>query len=113
MDHVTTLNQRIETRTARLAIVGQGYVGLPVAVEFAATGFSVTGLDTDPDRVAALSFGRSCSPDVTNTDLMALLRERRYQATPDFRGLDRTAVGLLCVPTPLRKSNDPDIASLF
>ena len=110
MDHVTTLNQRIETRTARLAIVGQGYVGLPVAVEFAATGFSVTGLDTDPDRVAALSFGRSCSPDVTNTDLMALLREGRYQATTDFGVLERSDVVIICVPTPLRKSKDPDIA---
>jgi len=110
MDHVTTLNQRIETRTARLAIVGQGYVGLPVAVEFAATGFSVTGLDTDPDRVAALSFVRSCSPDVTNTDLMALLREGRYQATTDFGVLERSDVVIICVPTPLRKSKDPDIA---
>ena len=110
MDHVTTLNQRIEARTARLAIVGQGYVGLPVAVEFATTGFSVTGLDTDPDRVAALSFGRSCSPDVTNTDLMALLREGRYQATTDFGVLERSDVVIICVPTPLRKSKDPDIA---
>src|SRR5881396_1621947 len=110
MDHVTTLNQRIETRTARLAIVGQGYVGLPVAVEFAATGFSVTGLDTDPDRVAALSFGRSCSPDVTNADLTTLLREGRYQATTDFGVLERSDVVIICVPTPLRKSKDPDIA---
>ena len=110
MDHVTTLNQHIEARTSRLAIVGQGYVGLPVAVEFAATGFSVTGLDTDPDRVAALSFGRSCSPDVTNTDLMALLREGRYQATTDFGVLERSDVVIICVPTPLRKSKDPDIA---
>jgi len=110
MDHVTTLNQRIEARTARLAIVGQGYVGLPVAVEFAATGFSVTGLDTDPDRVAALSLGQSCSPDVTNTDLMALLREGRYQATTDFGVLERSDVVIICVPTPLRKSKDPDIA---
>src|SRR5712691_1611116 len=110
MDHATTLNQRIEARTARLAIVGQGYVGLPVAVEFAATGFSVTGLDTDPDRVAALSLGRSCSPDVTNADLMALLREGRYEATTDFGALERSDVVIICVPTPLRKSKDPDIA---
>src|SRR5256885_5790205 len=112
MDHVTTLNQRIETRTARLAIVGQGYVGLPVAVEFAATGFSVTGLDTDPDRVAALSLGQSCSPDVTNTDLMALLREGRYQATVDGGVLERSDVVIICVPTPLRKSKDPDISAV-
>src|SRR5205809_4080516 len=110
MDHVTTLNQRIEARTARLAIVGQGYVGLPVAVEFAATGFTVTGLDTDPDRAAALSFGRSCSPDVTNADLLALLREGRYAATTDVGVLERSDVVIICVPTPLRKSKDPDIS---
>src|SRR5438876_7331161 len=110
MDHVTTLNQRIETRTARLAIVGQGYVGRPVAFMVSATGCFVNGLDTDPDRVAALSFGRSCSPDVTNTDLMALLREGRYQATTDFGVLERSDVVIICVPTPLRKSKDPDIA---
>ena len=109
MNHANTLNQRIEARTARLAIVGQGYVGLPVAVQFAATGFSVTGLDTDPERVAALSFGRSCSPDVTNADLTALLRGGRYEATTDFSALERSDVVIICVPTPLRKSKDPDI----
>src|SRR5438093_409246 len=110
MDHVTTLIERIEARIARLAIVGQGYVGLPVAVEFAAAGFSVTGLDTDPDRVAALSFGRSCSPDVTNADLLALLRAGRYEATADLSVLEASDVVIICVPTPLRKSKDPDIS---
>ena len=110
MDHANTLNQRIEARTARLAIVGQGYVGLPVAAEFAAAGFPVTGLDTDPERVAALSFGRSCSPDVTNADLTALLHEGRYEATSDFSVLERSDVVIICVPTPLRKSKDPDIS---
>src|SRR5438552_15619456 len=110
MDHVTTLNRRCGSLAACVAMVGQGYVGRPVAVEFGATGFAGTGRGTDPDRVAALSFGRSCSPDVTNTGLMALLREGRYQATTDFGVLERSDVVIICVPTPLRKSKDPDIA---
>jgi len=110
LDQATALNRRIEARTARIAVVGQGYVGLPVAVEFATAGFPVTGLDTDPDRVAALSFGRSCSPDVTNAELTARLRSGQYEATTDFGVLERSDVVIICVPTPLRKSKDPDIA---
>jgi len=110
VDHLTTLSHRIEMRTARLTIIGQGYVGLPLAVEFATRGFRVTGLDTDLDRVTALNFGRSCSPDVANEDLMALRRESMYEATSDFGVLERSDVVIICVPTPLRKSKDPDIS---
>jgi UDP-N-acetyl-D-glucosamine dehydrogenase len=110
LDQATTLSQRIEARTARLTIIGQGYVGLPLAVEFARAGFPVSGLDTDPDRVAALNVGRSCSPDVASADLMALLRGGLYEATSDFGVLERSDGVIICVPTPLRKSKDPDIS---
>jgi UDP-N-acetyl-D-glucosamine dehydrogenase len=110
LDHATTLSRRIEARTARLAIIGQGYVGLPLAVEFATRGFRVTGLDSDPGRVATLGLGHSCSPDVTSADLRALLREGLYEATTDFAVLERSDVVTICVPTPLRKSKDPDIS---
>jgi len=100
----------IADRTARLTIIGQGYVGLPLAVEFATKGFPVTGLDTDLDRVTALNFGRSPSPDVANADLAALRHQGRYEATADFDVLERSDVVIICVPTPLRKSKDPDIS---
>jgi len=110
LDHVTTLSAKIEQRTARLTIIGQGYVGLPLAVEFATRGFRVTGLDTDLDRVAALNFGRPGSPDVTDAELTARLRDGLYEATADFGVLERSDVVIICVPTPLRKSKDPDIS---
>jgi UDP-N-acetyl-D-glucosamine dehydrogenase len=112
VDHATVLNERIASRTARLTIVGQGYVGLPLAVAFATAGFRVTGLDTDLERVTALSLGRSCSPDVDSTELTALLQAARYEATTDFDVLRHSDVVIICVPTPLRKSKDPDISSV-
>src|SRR2546429_3414398 len=109
-DHATTLGRRIATHTARVTIIGQGYVGLPLAVEFAKAGFSVTGLDTDPDRVAALGSGRSHVPDVPSAQFQALLRAERYNATTEPAILAESDAILICVPTPLRKSKDPDIS---
>ena len=106
----TSLAQRIKDRSARLAIIGQGYVGLPLAVEFARAGFSVTGIDTDLDKVTALNHGRSCTPDLKDEDLAALIRDGRYEATADVSVLTRSDVVIICVPTPLRKSKDPDIS---
>ena len=109
-DYATTLGRRIATHTARISIIGQGYVGLPLAVEFAEAGFPVTGLDTDPDRAAALASGRSHIPDVRSEQLQALLRAGRYHATAESAVLAESDVVLICVPTPLGKSKDPDIS---
>src|SRR3989454_2023224 len=106
----TTLSRRIATHAARLTIIGQGYVGLPLAVEFAKAGFSVVGLDTDPDRIAALATGRSHVPDVGSEELQALLRTGRYEATAEPAVLAESDAVIICVPTPLRKSKDPDIS---
>jgi UDP-N-acetyl-D-glucosamine dehydrogenase len=107
------LVERIRNRSAHLAIIGQGYVGLPLAVEFARAGFSVIGIDTDLDRVGALQAGQSCTPDLESEDLMALIRQGRYEATADFSVLERIDVVVICVPTPLRKSKDPDISYII
>jgi len=106
----SSLADPIRNHTARVAVIGQGYVGLPLAVEYARAGFPVTGFDTDQDRVIPLNLGRSHSPDVASEDLGALRREGRYEATSDFSGLERSDVVIICVPTPLRKSKDPDIS---
>src|SRR5207244_2826431 len=95
---------------ARIALIGQGYVGLPLAVEFARAGFSVTGVDTDLDRVGALQAGQTHTPDLASEDLIALIRLGRYEATADLSVLERADVVIICVPTPLRKSKDPDIS---
>jgi UDP-N-acetyl-D-glucosamine dehydrogenase len=93
-----------------LTIIGQGYVGLPLAAEFAKAGFPVTGFDTDLDRVTTLATGRSHVPDVPSEELQALLKAGQYRATTDAEVLAESDVIVICVPTPLRKSKDPDIS---
>jgi UDP-N-acetyl-D-glucosamine dehydrogenase len=104
------LSARLRNRSARISVVGQGYVGLPLAVELARAGFSVTGLDTDRDRIGALNAGRAHTPDVESRELAALLGAGRYSASGDFATLADNDVVIICVPTPLRKSKDPDIS---
>ena len=104
------LIDRLQARSARLAIIGQGYVGLPLAAEFARAGFTVTGLDTDIERVDTLNQGRSPSPDLSGKDLQALIQAGRYQATTDYSVIEKSDAVIICVPTPLRKSKDPDIS---
>jgi UDP-N-acetyl-D-glucosamine dehydrogenase len=109
-DYEARLRERIRTRQARVSIVGQGYVGLPLATEFARLGFTVSGLDCDEGRVAALNRGRSCTPDVPELLLATLLEATHYQATTDPEVLSHSDVIIICVPTPLRKSREPDIS---
>jgi UDP-N-acetyl-D-glucosamine dehydrogenase len=104
------LEESIRNHQARLSVIGQGYVGLPLAVAFARAGFTVSGLDTDAARVADLNAGRTQTPDVEDATLVALLRQGRYEATSNFAGLTSSDVIIICVPTPLRKSKDPDIS---
>ena len=109
-DHAQTLSRLIESHTARVTVIGQGYVGLPLAVEFAKAGFFVTGLDVDVDRVAALASGHSHVPDVPSDELQALMRAGHYRAAAEPSVLAESDVVIICVPTPLRKSKDPDIS---
>ena len=104
------LTERVAECSARIAVIGQGYVGLPLAVEFARAGFTVTGLETDLDRVAQLNAGSSYIPDVASDVLDSLVSQGRYTATADPEVLRDADVVIICVPTPLRKSKDPDIS---
>jgi len=110
VDHAAALARRIATHTARLTIIGQGYVGLPLAIAFARAGFQVAGLDSDLDRVTALATGRSHVPDVPSEELQAQIRAGRYQATTETAVLADSDAIIICVPTPLGKSKDPDIS---
>jgi UDP-N-acetyl-D-glucosamine dehydrogenase len=106
----TQLAEKIDRRTARVAVIGQGYVGLPLALEYAREGFTAVGIDTDRDRIAALNLGQSPTPDVSHAELAEFVAGGRYRATADFDVLDQSDVVIICVPTPLRKSKDPDIS---
>ena len=109
-DASARLASAINDRTARVAVIGQGYVGLPLAVELARAGYRVVGIDTDTDRVAAITIGQSPTPDIASDTLQTLARDGRYRITTDFGAIDGNDVVIICVPTPLRKSKDPDIS---
>jgi UDP-N-acetyl-D-glucosamine dehydrogenase len=110
VSHMTLLSEKITTRTARVGVIGLGYVGLPLAVEFARAGFTVTGIDLSEQKVADLAAGRSYVQDVPSLEVAEFVREGKLRATTDFsvvRDLDTLNI---CVPTPLRKTKDPDMS---
>src|SRR5262249_452968 len=102
----------LREKKARIGIMGMGYVGLPLAVEFCRKGFSVTGFDVDAGRVGRLKKGRSYILDVESKELAGLVRSKRFAATSDFSGLSRCDAVLICVQTPLRKTKEPDVANI-
>jgi UDP-N-acetyl-D-glucosamine dehydrogenase len=106
----TLLLDRIRDHQASITVIGQGYVGLPLAMAFARAGFTVHGFDTDPERVVSLAAGRSHTPDVSDDELRGALQAGHYRPTPAASALDESDVVVICVPTPLRKSKDPDIS---
>jgi len=105
-----TLISRLDKRTARLGVIGLGYVGLPLAVELAQAGFEVFGVDIDEVRVKQLNQGKSYIQDVPTADLRALVRQGRFHASTDFAVLKKCDTVNICVPTPLSKQRDPDVS---
>lgn len=112
-DFHASLLASILDHTALVTVIGQGYVGLPLAVAFAREGFRVTGLDIDGERIAGLERFEAKSPDVADEELEVLSSDGRYHPTTDFSSLGASDVILICVPTPLRKSKDPDISYIL
>ena len=106
----TALLERIHTRQARIGVIGLGYVGLPLAVEFARAGFAVTGFDVDQEKSAEINAGRSYIPDVPSSDLENVVKAEKLNATTDMSRLGAMDVIDICVPTPLRKTKDPDLS---
>ena len=115
-DHITLsptqtdIVQRIRAKQARIGIIGLGYVGLPLAVEFARAGFDVTGFDVDPAKNAQINAGRSFIPDVPDAEVDAMVKAGRLRATADMSQLGAMDAIDICVPTPLRKTKDPDLS---
>jgi len=105
-----TLSEKIENRTARIGIVGLGYVGLPLAVEFATAGFNVTGLDVSVDKIAQLMSGVSYIQDVDGGSVQSLVSAGSLKATNHFSAIADLDAISICVPTPLRKTKDPDLS---
>ena len=94
----------------KIAIVGLGYVGLPLSLQFARSGVSVLGLDIDAAKVESLNAGRSFIKHIESSTVQEMLRAERFSATTDFRRIAEVEAVIICVPTPLNKNREPDIS---
>src|SRR5580704_8824230 len=104
------LEEKIRSRRARVGIVGLGYVGLPLAVEFAKAGFSVTGIDISEEKTRRVNAGESYIGDIPSSTLAPLVESGKLRATTDFAAVQDLDTINICVPTPLRKTKDPDMS---
>ena len=104
------LLQKFQDRTARIGVVGIGYVGLPLAVVFAEAGFTVVGVDPNAEKVAAVNNGESHILDIEPERLKALIDAGLLSASTDYASLSQVDAVSICVPTPLRKTGDPDLS---
>ncbi len=105
-----TLLDRLKTRQATVGIVGLGYVGLPLAVEFAAEGFTVIGVDLSASKVESINRGESYIPDIPTDRLKPLVEAGKLRASTSYEALRAADTVSICVPTPLRQTKDPDMS---
>jgi UDP-N-acetyl-D-glucosamine dehydrogenase len=113
MNSKDTLITRLREKTANIAILGLGYVGLPLAVVFGEAGFHVTGVDPDPRKIESLNKCISYIPDVPTAAIEKLVKSGNLAATTDFSVLAGMDAVSICVPTPLRKTGDPDMSFIM
>ena len=109
---MSELIEKIEQGKARLGVIGMGYVGLPLSVEFARGGIEVVGIDISAEKVESINSGRSYVGDVPDSQLGELLKSGKLRATTDFSVLKELDCVCICVPTPLSKTKDPDISHI-
>jgi UDP-N-acetyl-D-glucosamine dehydrogenase len=109
LDRTTETKRKIETRQARIGIVGMGYVGLPLALLFSEERFVITGFDVDANKVDALNRGGSYIVRIPATEIQAA-RTNGFTATADYSLIDRMDIVIICVPTPLNEYHEPDLS---
>ena len=105
-----TLKSKILNKSAKIGIIGLGYVGLPLAVAFAKKGFKTWGIDIDKDRVNRLKKGQSYILDLKSSDIIALQKSGSLMVTSDLSTIKRLDAFIICVPTPLLKTKEPDVS---
>ena len=113
MDYSKELINKFQKKEARVAVLGLGYVGLPLAVVFAESGFNVTGIDPIREKVDALNQGRSYVLDISDAQVKSLIDAGKFSATTEFSVLKDIDAVSICVPTPLRKTGDPDLSYIL
>jgi UDP-N-acetyl-D-glucosamine dehydrogenase len=104
------LHQKLGDRSAKVVVLGLGYVGLPLAVVLAEAGYRVTGVDPDQEKVSLLNQGVSYIGDVDTELIQKLVKKKTLVATDDFSVVSEADAVSICVPTPLRKTRDPDLS---
>lgn len=110
---INKLKSKIQSKEARIGIIGLGYVGLPLAVEFCKAGFSVTGFDNDKAKISSIRKGKSYILDVPSEDIKDLTYSKRFYVTTEKTLLNKMDAIIICVPTPLRKTKEPDISFIL
>lgn len=108
-----SLKNKISDNNAEIGIIGLGYVGLPLAVELSNAGFSVTGFEIDKAKVDDINRGKSYIGDIDSETVRALVNDKKLKATTNFQALGKADAVITCVPTPLRKSKDPDVSYII
>jgi len=104
------LKNKINNKQARVAVIGLGYVGLPLAVAFAQKGFNVLGIDTDAQRIGRIKSLKSYITDVSSAHIARVVRKKVFNVSTDFNLLAHVDVVIICVPTPLKRKYTPDIS---
>ena len=110
---VNELIRKIAHKEAKVGVIGLGYVGLPLAFEFANVGFNVVGIDTDPTKVEAINKGNCYIKDIPTDAFKLLVKNKKLKATTDFSTISELDTLSICVPTPLRKTRDPDMSYIL
>lgn len=110
---MNNLEKKIQEKTAVIGIIGLGYVGLPLAVEFANSNFKVIGIDIDQQRVHKINNGNNYIGDVSDANLIEIVEKGSLKATADFAKLNEIDAAIICVPTPLNKLKDPDVSFIL
>ena len=113
MSEKEILIKKLKDKTAKIAILGLGYVGLPLAVVFGEAGFQVTGVDPDKRKIDSLVEGKSYIPDVKTEAVTKLVKDGKFTSTTDFSVLKEMDAVSICVPTPLRQTGDPDMSFII
>ena len=108
-----SLYNKIKNKEARIGVIGLGYVGLPLAVEFAKTGFNVTGIEVDNKKIEAINNGDNYISDIDDSLFLDLVNKKRLQATNDTSIIAKLDAISICVPTPLSKVNEPDVSYII
>lgn len=111
--YVSILKRKIQDRSANIAVIGMGYVGLPLAVDFGRVGFKITGIEISEKKIKTLNSGKSDVDDIKDYEVKELVDLKRMYTTLDFSQLKKADVAIICVPTPLNKTKDPDVSFIL